>query len=114
MDAPHPKQLAAFVRATAVLALSPPQQVAWLESLEIQVSVDELALEFEDGHLLLPQWVEAGWLPPDAGSAFSAVDEALTGMSGADHAELWTVAALHEAPAWARVRELAARVLHLL
>lgn len=112
MDAPHPKQLATFVRATAVLALGPTQQVAWLESLDIQVPVDELALEFEDGHLLLAQWVEAGWLPPEAVPAFSAVDDALTGMSGAEHAELWTVTALHEAHEWARVRELATQVLH--
>jgi hypothetical protein len=114
VDAPHPKQLATFVRATAVLALTATQQEAWLASLNIQVPVDELALEFEDGHLLLPQWVEAGWLPPEAVPAFFAVDSALTDMSGTQHADLWTVAALYDAPEWARVRELAGAVLRLL
>lgn len=114
VDAPHPKQLATFVRATAVLALTATQQEAWLASLDIQVPVDELALEFEDGHLLLPQWVEAGWLPSQAVPAFAAVDTALTGMSGKGHSELWSIAALHEASEWGHVRELAAEVLHLL
>lgn len=111
MDAPHPKQLATFVRATAVLALSAAQQEAWLASLDIQVPVDELALEFEDGHLLLPQWTAAGWLPPEAVPAFAAVDAALDAMSGSENAHLWTTEALHRAREWERVRELAAVVL---
>ena len=76
--------------------------------------VDELALSFEDGHLLLPQWVSAGWLPVEATPHFAAVDAALSDMSGAEHAHLWTVEALRDTPEWARVRELAARALHFL
>jgi hypothetical protein len=37
--------------------------VAWLESLGAGASVDELALEFDDGVRLAPQFVEASWLP---------------------------------------------------
>ena len=111
VDAPHPKQLATFVRATAVLALAAAQQETWLASLDIQVPVDELALEFEDGHLLLPQWVDVGWLPADAVPAWNALDAALTAMSGAANGELWTLTALHQAPEWARIRELAVAVL---
>lgn len=114
VEAPHPKLLATFVRATAVLALTAEQQEAWLASLDIQVPVDELALEFDNGHVLLPQWMEARWLPREAAPAFSAVDAALTAMSGAERSELWTVEALYEAPEWARIRELAAAILHLL
>jgi hypothetical protein len=77
------------------------------------VPVDELALSFEDGHLLLPQWVGAGWLPVEATPHFAAVDAALSDMSGAEHAHS-TVEALRDAPEWARVWELAARALHFL
>jgi hypothetical protein len=63
---------------------------------------------------LLPQWVEAGWIRSDAVSAFAAVDAVLTEMSGVAHAELWTVAALREAPEWAHVRELAAKAVLLV
>ena len=111
MAAPHPKQLASFVRATAVLALSASQQEAWLASLAIQVPVDELALEFDDGHHLLPQWVDAGWLPSASVPAFSVLDRALAEMSGKEHADLWSLTALHDAPEWAHVRALAAEVL---
>lgn len=45
---------------------------------------------------------------------FAAVDAALSDMNGAEHAHLWTVEALRDAPEWARVRELAARALHFL
>jgi hypothetical protein len=78
------------------------------------VPVDELPLSFEDGHLLLPQWVSAGWLPEEATPHFAAADAALSDRSGAEHAHLWTVEALCDAPEWAHVRKLAARALHLL
>ena len=75
---------------------------------------DELALSFEDGHLLLPQRVSAGWLAVEAIQHFAAVHAALSDMSGAERAHLWTVEALRDAPEWARARQLAARALHFL
>lgn len=113
MAAPSPRHLASFVRATAVLALSAAQQEAWLASLG-PASVDELALEYGERHLLLPQWTQAGWLPSEAVPAFDAVDAALSAMSGAENAHLWTAEALHRAQEWAHVRELAAQVLQAL
>jgi len=112
VEAPHPKQLASFIRATALLALPAAEQAAWLESLAIDVPVDELALEFEDGYLLLSQWVEAGWLPAESVAAFTAVNACLSCMSGQAHAQLWTTEALSRAPEWARVRDLASAALH--
>lgn len=48
---------------------------------------------------------------PQVVPAFAAVDQALADMGGAGHSELWTVAALRDAPEWAQVRVLAAAVL---
>ena len=71
----------------------------------------ELALSFEEGHLLLPQWVSAAWLPVERPPHFAVVDAALSDMSGVEHAHLWTVEAPRDAPEWASDRELAARAL---
>lgn len=96
-----------------MLALDAVQQEAWLASLG-PVSVDELALEFTDRYLLVPQWTDAGWLPRDAEATFGAVDAALSTMSGAENAHLWTIEAVHRAREWANVRELAAHALRAL
>jgi len=51
------------VRPTAVLAMPAPQQEAWLSSISVEAPVDELALEFNDGHLLLSQVGRGGLAP---------------------------------------------------
>jgi len=77
-------------------------------------NVDELALEFSDFALLLPQVVRADMVSAEAAGAIEAVDGQLDAMSGEEHAELWTVEAVRTSAEWTKVRELARTALRLL
>jgi hypothetical protein len=67
MEGPTPRSLASLMRAVAVAALPAPAQEAWLGSIGVDwVNVDEIALEVNDGVVLAPQFVAAGWLPAEA------------------------------------------------
>ena len=112
-DAPHPSRLAAWVRALGVLAAAAEQQEAWLDSLGPVASwnVSELGLEFDDGRLLMEQWIDAGWLSPESRAPIEALDSMLEEMSGEGNAALWTREALSQHEAWRKVRTLAMSAL---
>lgn len=112
-DVPHPSRLAAWVRSIGVLATSAERQAAWLDSLGPVASwnVNELGLEFDDGYLLMAQWVEAGWVPRESVPAINALNQTLDDMSGEGNATLWTREALAQHEAWRTVRTLAMTVL---
>jgi hypothetical protein len=103
----HPGALARFVRATAVLALPADVQEHWLAGMH----VDELALDWDSGWRLIPQWVERDWLSVDDAEKFQPLDLALTAMTDRKDANLWTPAALHEATEWTEIRTLATAAL---
>ena len=103
----HPGALARFVRATAVLAMPAGVQEQWLSGMH----VDELALEWDSGWRLLPQWVERDWLSADDADKFQPIDQALTAMTDRKDANLWTTTALHETTEWAEIRSLATAAL---
>jgi len=105
----HPSRLAAWVRAIGVLAASPDLQAIWLDSLGAVASwnVGELGLEFDDGYLLLNQWVEAGWVEPAAVPSITALNKKPDEISGEGNAALWTREALDKHQAWQEVRTLA-------
>jgi len=85
----------------------------WIEEVDPDFNVDELALDFNDFVLLLPQVVAAGLISPAAARSVEAVDNQLDQMSGEENAELWTVTALRTSPEWTKVRELARNALGL-
>jgi hypothetical protein len=91
------------------LRSSAKDQEAYLRQLGTAPSADELALEFSDALGVLE-----GQLDEPAFAAASRLDRYLEDMSGSEHAELWTINALHAAPEWAHVRELAEEALRLL
>lgn len=93
-------------QAVQRLAAPAVEQEAFLRELGTAPSADELALEFSDALM-----VEKGALEDAVRSAAVQLDEHLTALSGPQNASVWTVAALHAAPEWARVRELAAETL---
>ena len=95
-----------LLQAVRRLAASPEGQQAYLRQLGTAPSTDELALEFSDALML-----EKGLLDDVVRAAAVQLDEQLAGMSGPQHEELWTLAALHTSEEWARVRELAAETL---
>lgn len=91
------------------LASSPADQETFLRELGTAPSVDELAIEFSDMLGVLQ-----GSLEEPALSLAIRLDRYLEGISGGEHADLWTVSALHSAQEWARVRRLAGEVLEAL
>lgn len=95
-----------FRKTVERLAASAQEQEAYLRRLGTAPSADELALEFSD--VLM---VERENLDEATRKAALILDRHLTEFSGPEKAELWTVAALHEAFEWARVRQLATEVL---
>src|SRR5512139_1937174 len=108
----HPSSLGRFVRAVAVLTLPAEQQVAYLVSIGVPESVDELALEFEDGRLLAAQFEALGWIRHECIRKIVDLDDLLKRMSGEANAELWTVQALMHSPQWVEVRLLAQELLY--
>jgi hypothetical protein len=88
------------------------QQIEWLDSMGLPV--DELALEFDDGRLLIGQFKELRWVPPDLEVVARPLDSLLAEMSGEHNAALWTEDGLRLAPEWAQVRGLARDVLFTL
>jgi hypothetical protein len=106
--------LARFVRSIAVLALPAEGQRQWLDSLglpgEVEIA-DELALEFDDGFLLLPQFVGHGWIAERTAGKLRELDSLLSAMSEPENAAVWDVSVLGSAKEWAEVREKAVGAL---
>ena len=106
-------QVAKFVRAIAVLALDADGQIAWLASLG-PVAIDELALEFDDGIRLFPQFLDLGWLRADLEVALADIDRQLLDMSDASDKDLWSAKALATDTRWADLRLLARSALNMI
>ncbi len=107
--------LVRFVRSIAVLALPAEGQLRWLNSLGLPgkaAVADELAHEFDDGFLLLSQFVERGWITGATVERLRELDSLLASMSGSENADLWDLSALESADMWRKVRDFAAGVLH--
>lgn len=113
-ELPSPVTLASLVRSVAVLALPAAGQCAWLTSTSapaMTLSVDELALEFDDGYRMGLQFVQAGWITEATLEAMDQLDDLLSAMSGEPNASLWDEQALGSSPKWDEVRSLARAVL---
>ncbi|GAA3006507.1 hypothetical protein [Actinokineospora diospyrosa] len=108
------RPLVAFLRAVAILALDARHQLAWLGSLGLPgepALADELALEFDAGYRLLPQFISNGWLQADVRELLDAIDAALATMSEKENRDVWAVEALATDQRWEDVRGLARSVL---
>lgn len=117
MTATFATNLVQFIRSIAVLALPAEDQVQWLNSLGLPgkaAIVDEMAQEFGNGFLLLPQFVEQGWIPNATVKMLNELDSLLADMSGPEHENLWDISALEHAEEWAKVRRQATRILFAL
>jgi hypothetical protein len=108
-----PAHLARFVRAVAVLALPADGQETWLRSLDpANPPIDEIALEFDDGYRLVPQFIDRGWLPSKSAMPLGTLDALLSQMSGP--AGPWSLEALRDDPQWQEVRESSQQVLTVI
>lgn len=110
-----------LTRVLTILAQPADEQISHLRSLDVIPSnpagaeawatVDDLALDF-DAIAPAAYGREAdGDFTAAELDAVRAVDLALSAMSGARNADLWTERALRDAPEWANVRVLARRAL---
>jgi len=109
MTGPGVKLLVALLKAVGQLALTANVQIVFLR--ERGLPIDELALGYHDGAVLVSQFVANDWLTPSEGAEIDKIDELLDGMSGQDKAQLWTEQALEESPEWEAVRSRAREML---
>jgi hypothetical protein len=93
------------------LAASADSQIPYLVSLGTVPSIDELALEFDDAYPVFTSRIAEFDLPHRAVESLIRLNDLLLEMSGAAHAELWTVDALAESPRWSEVRRVASEIL---
>jgi hypothetical protein len=96
-----------------LLALPAEQQIEWVHFF-VPVptdEVDELALEFDAGRLLVDQFVERGWLGKEARDLIVELDAFLDQKSGNVDVGFWTFDGLREHPDWKKIRSMAFDVL---
>jgi hypothetical protein len=88
---------------------SPSQaQIDYLQHLGVAPLADELALEFHDLYLLVPQLAAQRMLTHQQRKAVEAVSRKLDDMSICQEPSLWAEDALRSHPDWVEVRRLAA------
>ncbi len=88
---------------------SPSQaQIDYLQHLGVAPLADELALEFHDLYLLVPQLAAQRALTHQQHKAVDAVSRKLDDMSTCQDTSLWMADALRSHPDWVEVRRLAA------
>jgi hypothetical protein len=88
---------------------SPSQaQIDYLQHLGVAPLADELALEFHDLYLLVPQLAAQRVLTHQQRKAVDAVSRKLDDMSTCQDMSLWMADALRSHPDWVEVRRLAA------
>lgn len=91
-----------------LLAAPAAEQIAHFLPPDFAAKTDEMALELEHWAQCAPTY----WtLTPEQTTQLNALDAYLEALSGMDHAEFWTDAALVSDPRWEKVRTLAATVL---
>jgi hypothetical protein len=106
--------LVRFIRSVAVLALPAEGQERWLNSFGLPgeaAIADELAQEFDDRFLLLPQFVELGWIPENVAEQLRELNSLLAAMSGPENAHIWEISALGTNDVWDKVRNHATNIL---
>lgn len=103
-------------RVLYVLAAPADFQARYLHEIGVGVGpqADELALEFDDLVLLLPQHVERGTVTGEESTAVVNVQRQLDVLQTRNEEGVWYVEALATEPAWAEVRRFAAKALGLL
>jgi hypothetical protein len=98
---------------TSLRALAAPADAQVARYPDFTVRADELALEFDDALLLVSDCPQLR-LGGEQVEALARVDRLLERMSGAEHAGMWTEAALRGEPEWDRIRRAASEALRAL
>lgn len=110
--------LSELVKSVRLLASPSDGQANFVRSItrvdDELVNCDELALNFDDSYVMVPQLLEDSLISRDAADCLDALSAQLRDMSGSDKADLWTLRSVRHAQEWERVRELARASLELL
>ena len=94
---------------------SPPQaQIDYLRNLGVAPLADELALEFHDLHLLVPQLAAQRVLTHQQSEPIDGVSCELDAMSACQDTSLWMEDALRRHADWVEVRRLAANAAKVI
>jgi hypothetical protein len=104
MTGPGVGALVGLIKAVARLSLPAEAQLAYLRDLGVLPSIDELALELHDYSVLLPQFIEYGWITSDEGVAIQALADELAHLGDAAGTAVWTEESLATSPAWEEIR----------
>ncbi len=105
----QPDKVVEELRQVLVRLASPSQaQIDYLQHLGVAPLADELALEFHDLYLLVPQLAAQKVLTHQQSKAVDAVSRKLDDMSTCQDPSRWMEDALRSHPDWVEVRRLAA------
>jgi len=103
-----------LIEALRRLAADAGQQREYLNRIHTPGSSDELALEYYDLILMVPELVDGGELTVSQAEALQLVDDLLGSFSGRGHSALWDPALLDTAKEWDDVRRAARAALSAL
>ena len=93
----------------SVLASPAEAQRLWLSNLGTYPSADELALEFEDFAVHVPQLVIAGFIDERASESLAGISTAFAAVPA--EPEAWDAERSRESPEWIAVRQAAGRAV---
>lgn len=100
--------------AVSRLASPPADQIEYLRKIKTYPSTDELALEFHDLALSIPNLQKQGAISSEALFLVAALEKKLDSFSGENHSQDWNASALENSGEWAEVRSIAKRLLTAL
>jgi hypothetical protein len=108
-----PRFVVELMKTVGRLAMPAGSQISYLRSNQLFDSSDELALEFDAMFVMVPQFLDNGWLNVDETAHLSILNSLLDNMSGPGCEHLWTWAALETEQSWIKVRDAASKVFCL-
>ncbi len=108
---PYETQLERLWDAVQALSLAPERQLEVLDQIGASGLVDELALQFADHFWAAEPACRDGKMSRTEYELLKKLDACLKAVSGPEHADIWTPAALRVSHVWKRVRALAAEAL---
>ncbi|MFE5325341.1 hypothetical protein ACFRCG_02800 [Embleya sp. NPDC056575] len=98
-----------MIESLTTLAADYADQLAWLD--KYCVGPDDLALDFDHAHRLVPSLVEAERLDGDVVAELRGIDVLFEEMSGRENVERWAREALLADSGWIEVRTSSRRLL---
>jgi len=107
----HAWQLEQVRSALELIAADPQEQMDRLERLGTAPSLDEIALEFEDAHALIPGLVRRGAVPRQLEQVLTEIEADIQEMTR--HPDLWSRQAI-DGPQWRSLRALGKQALGLV